>query len=330
MDISIQKGTSVSIHEQLVTQISMQIAAGILGANFKLPSIRALSKKLGIHHNTCLNAYRELENMGLIQIRHGSGARVASNNPERGLNERNNKDGAPMPLDQLADFFVQQVIRQDYRWEDALAALEKSRQAKSAQFRQPLVFVDIHADILPIFQIELQQALNRPVQIMLLNNLDLDQEQDAHFVVSRYHFQALKDKLQASLIFPAGNGHDPANHLYFTDRITVVDVGAVRQELELIKQLPSEALIAVISKSTIILQQAEAVIKALRGEDVYIRTILAGHESIQELQRVIKRAQATFTDWLCLDDLKVLTTKTLHPIRTIPQREIDKLKPFQG
>lgn len=323
MDISIQKGTSVSIHEQLVTQISMQIASGILAPGVKLPSIRALSKKLGIHHNTCLSAYRELETTGLITIRHGSGARVNATEQDHARNERL-KEGSTVDLTQLANFFVRQVIRQDYRWEDALAALEKARQGMSEQFRQPLVFVDIHADILPVFQTELQQALNRPVKTLLLNNLEPDEEKDSHFVVSRYHYQALKDKLKAH------GGHDNGSSPSSPERITVIDVGAVRQELELIRQLPADALIAVISKSTIILQQAEAVIKALRGEDVYIRTILAGHESVGELQRVIKRASATFADWLCASELQSLTSRPLHTIRTIPQRELEKLKPFQN
>lgn len=322
MDISIQKGTSISIHEQLVTQISMQIASGLLAPGTKLPSIRALSTKLGIHHNTCLSAYRELETVGLISIRHGSGARVTATEHDRNRGPQL-KDGSTIDLTQLAEFFVSQVIKQDCRWEDALAALEKARQAMGQQFRQPLVFVDIHADILPVFQTELQQALNRPVKTMLLNHLEPQNEKDSHFVVSRYHYQALKDKLSASWGQMSGNPQ-------LVDRITVIDVGAVRQELELIKQLPTDALIAVISKSTIILQQAEAVIKALRGEDVYIRTMLAGHESIGELQRVIKRAHATFTDWLCATELKSLTSKSLHTIRTIPSREIEKLKAFQA
>lgn len=332
MDISIQKGTSVSIHEQLVTQISMQIASGILIPGIKLPSIRAMSQKLGIHHNTCLSAYRELETIGLIHIRHGSGARVAITEQDQSLNP-SAKEGAPIELNQLAHFFVRQIIRQDCRWEDALNALEKARQAMSAQFRQPLVFVDIHADILPIFQTELQQALNRPVKTVLLSHLDPNQEPEAHFVVSRYHYQALKDKLNIGLeqLNGHGNGNGSGNGRdSLSERITVIDVGAVRQELELIKQLPAEALIVVISKSTIILQQAEAVIKALRGEEVYIRTMLAGHESVGELQRVIKRAHATFTDWLCAPELRTLTSKTLHTIRTIPQRELDKLKAFQA
>lgn len=322
MDISIQKGTSVSIHEQLVTQISMQVASGVLTPGTKLPSIRALSKKLGIHHNTCLSAYRELENIGLISIRHGSGARVNATEQER-RNGTHHKDGALLDLTQLAEFFVNQVIKHDCRWEDAMAALELARQSLGQQFRQPLVFVDIHADILPVFQTELQQALNRPVKTLLLSHLEPQEEKDSHFVVSRYHYQALRDKLSAS--WGSLNGH---SHL--SDRITVIDVGAVRQELELIRQLPVDALIAVVSRSTIILQQAEAVIKALRGEEVYIRTILAGHESVGELQRVIKRAQATFTDWLCASELQKLTSKSLYTIRTIPLREIEKLKAFQG
>lgn len=318
MEISIQKGTSISIHEQLVTQVSMQIASGVLAPGAKLPSIRALSTKLGIHHNTCLSAYRELENVGLISIRHGSGARVIALEPDRGTRQKL-KDGATLDLAQLAEFFVAQVVKHNCRWEDALSALENAQQAMGRQFRQPLVFVDIHADILPVFQAELQQALNRPVKAVLLGHLKPQEETESHFVVSRYHYLALREALSVV------NGDGKLN-----DRITVIDVGAVRQELELIRQLPVDALVAVVSRSTIILQQAEAVIKALRGEEVYIRTILAGLESQGELQRIMKRAQVTFVDWLCAAELKTLTHKPLHTIRTIPPREIDKLKAFQA
>lgn len=322
MDVSVQKGTSISIHEQLVTQISMQVASGLLSPGTKLPSIRALSKKLGIHHNTCLSAYRELETIGLIDIRHGSGARVATMDPDR-LTGASLRDHAIADLNQLAEFFVQQVARQDFNWEDALQALEQAHENQNEQFRQPLVFVDIHADILPVFQTELQQALNRPVKAVLLGKLDPVKERDSHFVVSRYHYQALREKLRNGSAEPGLNDD-------ITGRITVVDVGSVPHELELIRQLPVDALVAVISRSTIILHQAEAVIKALRGEEVYIRTMLAGHESLGELQRVIKRAHTTFADWLCAGELKGIGTKSVHPIRTIPQRELDKLKAFQA
>jgi hypothetical protein len=141
--------------------------------------------------------------------------------------------------------------------------------------------------------------------------------------VSRYHYQTLKEQLKAAL----GNELSDSQ---LTERITVVDVGAVRQELDLIKQLPPESLITVISSSTIILQQAEAVIKALRGDEVFIRPILAGHENMTEVQRVLKRSQAIFADWICVPQLQTLTRKPIHTIRTIPMHEMEKLKAFQS
>lgn len=229
----------------------------------------------------------------------------------------------PIELDQVADFFVQQVIRGGYSWDAALTALANARQHRREHVGQPLVVVDIHADILPVFQAELQHVLNRPVEKILLSQLDPQSARNSHFVVSRYHYQTLKDQLKAQL------GKELSDR-QIAERTRVIDVGAVRQELDLIKQLPKDALITVVSGSTIILQQAEAVIKALRGEEVYIRTILWGHETEAELQRVLKRSQAIFADWLCVPQLQALTRKPIHIIRTIPTHEIEKLKAFQG
>jgi GntR family transcriptional regulator len=323
MEISIQKGTSISLHEQLTTQISMQIAAGILKPGTKLPSIRALSQKLGIHHNTCLSAYKELEKVGLIQIRHGSGIRVASTDQDNMQPAAVTASPETVGLDQLARFFVQQVRNSGASWEDAHSALERAWRQWREQVRQPLIVVDIHADILPVFQAELQHALQRPVQKALLSELNFRAERDSLFVVSRYHYQTLKEQLQAVL-------GTEFSEQQLTERLIVIDVGAVRQELDLIRQLPAEALITVVSGSTIILQQAEAVIKALRGEEIYIRTILAGHESLSELQRVLKRSQAIFADWLCVPQLQSLTRKPIHTIRTIPEHEMAKLRALQG
>jgi len=322
MEIAIQKGTHISLHQQLVTQISMQIAAGILKPGVKLPSIRGMSQKLGIHHNTCLSAYRELEAQGLIEIRHGSGARVALIGTPMRQEILSSKTGEPTGLEALAQFFVRQILQQGYTWTEALAALEESRRELSQQGCQPLIFVDIHSDILPVFQAELQDSLQRPVQAVSLNRLDPDAERFSHFLVSRYHYQALKDKL--------AEGWGVSTHdLRINDNITVIDVGAVRQELDFIKQLPEGSMVTVISGSTIILQQAEAVISALRGGELITRTVLAGQETPEEVQRVLKRAQAIFADWICAPQVKSMTRKPVHTIRTIPPHELEKLTAFQ-
>jgi GntR family transcriptional regulator len=326
MEIAIQKGTNISLHQQLVTQISMQIAAGILKPGVKLSSIRLMSQKLGIHHNTCLSAYRELEVKGLIEIRHGSGARVASLGADARRSILSPQNSEPTGLVALAEFFVHQALQQGYLWEEALAELEKTRQALSQQVFQPLIFVDIHLDILGVFQAELQEALQRPVQATTLNRLNPDSERLSHFLVSRYHYQALKEKLARAWGDSNNNWDTPR----LADCITVIDVGAVSQELDFIRQLPPDSMVAVISSSSIILQQAEAVISALRGDSLITRTLLAGQEPLAETERVLKRAHVIFADWLCAPQLKAMTRKPIHTIRTIPQHELTKLQAFQA
>lgn len=322
MEIAIQKNTHISLHQQLVTQISMQIAAGILKSGIKLPSIRSMSQKLGIHHNTCLSAYRELEAKGLIEIRHGSGVKVALIGADARRDILSPQNSEPTGLEALAEFFVRQALLQGYPWEEALAALEKTRQTLSQEVDQHLVFIDIHNDILAVFQAELQDTLNRPVQAISLQLLNPEAERFSHFLTSRYHYQALKEKL-------AEGWGEKLDDNRLAERITVIDVGAVRQELDFIRQLPDDSLVAVISSSSIILQQAEAVISALRGESINIRTILAGQEPIEETQRVLRRAQVIFADWLCAPQLEKITRKPIHTIRTIPPHELSKLQAFQ-
>jgi hypothetical protein len=117
------------------------------------------------------------------------------------------------------------------------------------------------------------------------------------------------------------------------DHITVIEVGAIRQEPELLRELPSDSQVAICSVSTIILQQAEVMVSARRGEALHIRTILVEpnfQESFnEETQGILKQSSVIFADWLCTPVLKRLTHLPVQPLRTIPAQEIDKLKAFQ-
>ena len=64
------------IYEQIVEGIRGQIAAGILQAEDKLPSVRELAGQLSINPNTIQRAYRELEAQRLIQTIPGKGCFV--------------------------------------------------------------------------------------------------------------------------------------------------------------------------------------------------------------------------------------------------------------
>jgi GntR family transcriptional regulator len=70
------------IYRQVADEIKTLIARGELQEGASLPPVRQLAADLGVNLNTVATAYRELQGEGLIAIRHGSGAMVASRRTE--------------------------------------------------------------------------------------------------------------------------------------------------------------------------------------------------------------------------------------------------------
>jgi GntR family transcriptional regulator len=66
------------IYHQIADNIRSLIAAGQLIEGQSLPPVRQLAADLGVNLNTIAAAYRELRDDGLITIKHGSRASVAS------------------------------------------------------------------------------------------------------------------------------------------------------------------------------------------------------------------------------------------------------------
>jgi GntR family transcriptional regulator len=66
------------IYQQVADGIKALIARGELREGTALPPVRQLAADLGVNLNTVATAYRELQTEGLITVRHGSGAVVAS------------------------------------------------------------------------------------------------------------------------------------------------------------------------------------------------------------------------------------------------------------
>lgn len=87
MKLSVLPSSTVPAYRQLYDQIAGQILSGELKAGTTLPSIRSVSKELGISVITVRNAWDALLEKGLIESRAGSGCFVAGLD----LKERENK-----------------------------------------------------------------------------------------------------------------------------------------------------------------------------------------------------------------------------------------------
>ena len=68
----------VPIYLQLMEQVKHAIETGALRPGEQLPGMRPLAEELVINPNTVAKAYRELEHQGVIELRHGAGAFVAT------------------------------------------------------------------------------------------------------------------------------------------------------------------------------------------------------------------------------------------------------------
>ena len=66
----------VPLYEQIAARIRVAIAAREYAAGAALPSVRQLSAQLRVNPATVVQAYRDLEREGFVEMRHGSGTFV--------------------------------------------------------------------------------------------------------------------------------------------------------------------------------------------------------------------------------------------------------------
>jgi GntR family transcriptional regulator len=72
--LKINPSSGVPIYLQLAEQIKHAVDICALMPGDQLPGIRTLSQELVLSVTTVIKAYAELENEGVVEIRHGSGA----------------------------------------------------------------------------------------------------------------------------------------------------------------------------------------------------------------------------------------------------------------
>ena len=76
--ITIDSTSPTPPFEQVRAQLARQISERTLAVGTRLPTVRQLATDLGLAVNTVARAYRELEEVGLIETRGRSGSFVAA------------------------------------------------------------------------------------------------------------------------------------------------------------------------------------------------------------------------------------------------------------
>lgn len=84
----IDSRSTTPLYAQIATRIKVAIAAGDLSPGSGLPSVRQLAAQLRINPATVVQAYRELESEGFVEMRQGAGTFVRDLPEERRQEER--------------------------------------------------------------------------------------------------------------------------------------------------------------------------------------------------------------------------------------------------
>jgi GntR family transcriptional regulator len=148
----ITKSSEVPVREQLVRQVLLGILSEDFPAGRKLPSVRALARRHGIHANTVSAAYHDLLQRGWLELRKGSGVYV------RGL------DAFPQGqqgLDQLLAGLLQSARSLGHEPEEVLTRLEHLVRPRSYQ---QILIVEPDAAMRQILKAEIAEQVPGKVE----------------------------------------------------------------------------------------------------------------------------------------------------------------------
>lgn len=287
----IQPDSDIPASTQLYNQIRFAIASRQFPPGHRLPSTRQLAMQTGLHRNTISKVYRQLEDDGVVDAHAGSGIYVRTQGDEAG-NSRGRSPLADKYPDahKLVQRSLDELLGQGCSLSQARELFLSEidwRLRCSARVLVTAQGQDIGAGELMVR--EIQQALQIPVQLVPMEELAgvLDQARGGTVVTSRYFI-----------------GEAEAIAGPRSVRVVPVDIYDYRKELELLKTVPKDSCIGLVSLSSGILRAAEVIVHSLKGDEVLLMT--AQTDDAYKLGALVRSAQII----VCFDQASLEAAKT--------------------
>lgn len=239
MNVFLNRESPVALHDQLCAQIGQLVASGALAPGARLPSIRGLAARLGVHHQTVLAAYKTLAARGVVAIQSGSGVRVVDHATSTG----GWREG--LALRAMAAHYAAQARA---RGHDDAAILAACREALAPAPWTRLVVVNPHPDLQALYRHELAEHVALPIVGMTLEEAAEAPDESACYLTSTNHAAAIKAAL-GTAIAPV-----------------LFKLASTEKLLAHVRALPPEAVVAVVSDSPRFLFLLQELLAGVRGE----------------------------------------------------------------
>ena len=303
INFKIQAGIDIPASQQLLDQIRFAIASRQFPPGKRLPSTRQLAQQTGLHRNTISKVYQQLEAIGLVESLAGSGIYVKAQGHEEGT-----KLTSPL-LDQhpaaktVIKQSIDQLLNQGYTLEQVKELILAEIDWRSRCNALVLVTVpeaDLGAGKLMV--LELAQALSIPVELVPMEQLNqvLDNAPSVTVVTSRYFVREVLAQVAPQSM-----------------RVIPVDIYDYSKELKLIKKLPANSTLGIVSLSVGILRVAEIIAHSLRGSDLLITTAQVNDQ--YKLKNLVRSCHTIICDQSSFVMVKKMAISTREDVIRPPQ-----------
>lgn len=270
LNFQIQSDSEIPASKQLFDQIQFAIASGQYPPGHRLPSTRQLAMITGLHRNTISKVYQNLEETGLVESIAGSGIYVKNQARTNNKTQDSTTDNYSLTVQASIDHLLELGFNLAQIREFFLEEIDWRIQCNEQ------VIITVPQQSLnegKVMKLELSEALKIPIQLISLEDLEklLAQKNFGTLITNRYF---LKEVIELV----------PPNSF----RVIPVDIYDYSKELEMIKKLPKQACLGIISLSESILQIAASIVNSQRGDDILVLT--ASPEDSKKLIAVVRTA----------------------------------------
>lgn len=285
LQFQIQSDSDIPASKQLLDQIRFAIASRQYPPGHRLPSTRQLAMITGLHRNTISKIYQQLEEDGLVSSQAGSGIYVKTP-PQSREDLVGDYPLARKLINRSLDELLQQNLSLRQIRELLLAEIDW-RLLSSTKILIAIPRSDLGAGELILK--ELEQSLKMPVELVPMEELSLvlANSESVTVVTSRY-FINVAEAIAST----------------YRVRVIPIDIYDYSQELAIVKQLPPESRLGLVSISQGILNIAEILIHSIRGDEVLV--ISAQINETEKLRGLIRTTQTIISDQASYPQVQLL------------------------
>ena len=251
MELRISRSSGVPLRLQVGRQIALLIATGELKPGDHLPSVRALAKRLKIHHNTISHAYQDLAGYSLVERHHGSRMTVpqAAGAPT----------GEHLSLDGVINFAVQMAETQGYRPQQFCRRVQERF---LTQRLNHLLVVTEDPGLRQLILTELTEQIECPVAVSSIEELSINPTLAIGALVVGLH----------------GDTQKCSQFLAKDKPPYSITLNTAVREVALVRNLREPSAIAIVSVSEVFLQTARALFAPALSERHTLREFFVPRE----------------------------------------------------